>query len=223
MRHLRNQQGIALVMALMLTLISLVIVMAVLYMVTQGTKVSAGQKRYQNELEASYGGFDLYVKDFLPQALTSAFNNQLTSSALNSVVSSYAPNLRMSSQVSAACLGQKLLSPFGNWSSCGAGSKSGDPMVSPDLQFRLMGTVAGQGFKIYNKIIDTQAGNTNLSTSAASSGGLGFIVGGVVENPGGGDTTGGGRHYPYLYNIEVVGQNEAKPSERVHLSVLYAY
>jgi len=48
MNRLNNNKGVALVTALMLTLISLTIVMALMYMITQGTTVSASYKRYKN-------------------------------------------------------------------------------------------------------------------------------------------------------------------------------
>ena len=69
MKHLKDNSGIALITSLMFTLISLTIVMALLYMVTQSTRVSGANKRYKTALEASYGGSELFTKDILPYLL----------------------------------------------------------------------------------------------------------------------------------------------------------
>ena len=66
MQTLRNENGVALVTALMLTLIALTITMALLYMVISSTKMSGAQKRYKTSREASYAAAtELYPKDIL--------------------------------------------------------------------------------------------------------------------------------------------------------------
>jgi len=54
MNRLNNNKGVALVTALMLTLISLTIVMALMYMITQGTTVSASNKKEGYQLYKSF-------------------------------------------------------------------------------------------------------------------------------------------------------------------------
>jgi hypothetical protein len=53
MKYLRNQEGIALVTAMMFTLLCLAMVSVLIYYVLLGTKLSAAQKMYRNSLEAS--------------------------------------------------------------------------------------------------------------------------------------------------------------------------
>jgi Tfp pilus assembly protein PilX len=51
MRCVSNQRGVALVTALILTLVSLAMVLVVIYFITQGAATSGLQKRYQTALE----------------------------------------------------------------------------------------------------------------------------------------------------------------------------
>src|SRR5690242_21657099 len=67
MRYLRNEDGIALVTALMFTLVCLAMIMTLMYYVLTATKMSAAQKRYRNSLEAAYGGPDLVTKTLIPR------------------------------------------------------------------------------------------------------------------------------------------------------------
>ena len=63
MRTLSNERGVALVTALLLTLISLAIVLSALYFVTQQTQLSGASKRYKNVLDATHGGVEVYTKE----------------------------------------------------------------------------------------------------------------------------------------------------------------
>ena len=56
---LRNEKGLALVMVLILSLIALTIISTLIFMVTQGTKVSGFYKRYATSLDAGYGGAEI--------------------------------------------------------------------------------------------------------------------------------------------------------------------
>ena len=57
--RLRNEKGLALVMVLVLSLIALTIISTLIFMVTQGTKVSGFYKRYSTSLNAGYGGAEI--------------------------------------------------------------------------------------------------------------------------------------------------------------------
>ena len=111
MKRFNNERGIALVTALLLTLISLTFVMAVLYMLTQGIKTSTSTKHYATALEATYGGVDFFTKDALPQMLTSA------SSAFNSTtITNLYPTLNMTMpNTSNGCMQAKLTSTSASW------------------------------------------------------------------------------------------------------------
>jgi len=86
MTRIRNNKGVALVTSLMLTLISLTIIMALMYMITQSTQVSGASKRYKTALDAGYGGSELFTKDILPFLLEN-FENANVATDLNTAYS----------------------------------------------------------------------------------------------------------------------------------------
>lgn len=222
MKLLKNQNGIALVTALMLTLVSLVIILSVLYLVTQGTKMSASQKRYHNVLEASYGGVDFYSKDILPRIITSAIDGTLTNSTLSTLNTQFGSvNLQLNTS-NAACLSDKLSKSSSSWgASCTNTDKSANPKDKADLVFTLSGTAGQSGYTVYGKIVDTIQGNT--STSSAG-GGAGLLAAGVVSSGAGGEgVISPGTHYPYYYTVEMQGEAAQNPDEKARLTVLYAY
>src|SRR6266571_9273183 len=176
-----NEKGIALVTALMLTLLSLTIISVVLYFVTEGTKLSAGNKRYQNALEASYGGADFILKDLLPDAFANVDSGIKT--ALTHDYNGLA--LVVPSNVSDACLSQKLSFSSSKWTSCT--NLGTDPKAAPDFKFTLSGLLSQPGYTVYAKIIDTVPGNSdtgNLGGNANA--GIQFVSGGVISLGGGG-------------------------------------
>ncbi|MBJ6727440.1 pilus assembly protein PilX [Geomesophilobacter sediminis] len=205
MKALKNEKGIALVTSLMLTLISLGIIMALLYMISAQTKVSGAHKRYKNSLEASHGGVQLLAKELIPLMITSA-------DPKTTLTSQYAGlSLNM---VSNPCITQKLTQPSGTWSAvCGANSTNADPKVSPDVTFTLPAK-SGPGYKVYAKIVDTTPGNSDTSGLDLDSGAA--VTGGV----GSGISP---KHLPALYRIETEGESASNPQEKAALTVLYAY
>ena len=64
---LLNNKGIALVMVMILSLISLAIMSGLIYMVTSGTQVSGIEKRYSTALEAGKSGKDIALSGHCPQ------------------------------------------------------------------------------------------------------------------------------------------------------------
>ncbi len=226
-----NQKGIALVTALMLTLLSLTIISVVLYFVTEGTKLSAGNKRYQNALEASYGGADFILKDLLPDAFSKAGSGlrgalNTDYSGLNMAVLPYIP--ASASATADSCLTQKLNFPSGKWTSCT--NLGTDPKSAPDFQFTLSGSLTQPSYTVYARIIETVPGNSDTGSGGGpANAGVQFVSGGVVSIGGGGSSGGGGsgvitpQSIPYLYRIEIQGERDTNPVERPYLSVLYAY
>ncbi|GFE58275.1 type IV pilus minor pilin PilX [Geobacter sp. AOG1] len=188
--------------ALMFTLISLGIIMALLQMVLMGTKMSASQKTYRNSLEASYGGVELVAKEIIPQLFGNYSNG---SRALNSTFGS-------SSQISlslSASLKDKLAKDTNNWPS--TANKIPDAKISPDMTFKLAGT--NGNFMVYNKVVDTVTGNSDVSGRDLDPG-IGVAGSGSGIAP---------KHSPHLITIEVQGERETNPKEKAMLSVLYAY
>ena len=71
---IQQEKGVALVTSLIMTLISLTIVMSVMYMITQSIVQTGTIKRYKTALEASYGGTDLIMKEFVPKIMDNITN-----------------------------------------------------------------------------------------------------------------------------------------------------
>lgn len=218
MSTLRNEKGIALVTALLFTLISLGIMMALLAIVIQGTQVSAASKTYKNATEAGYGAVDLVTKDVFPAILNSTFDSAYQSNMLakvGMVVSSTNP-----------CLNQKMnfSTSTTNWAACSAQATTPLPKEAPDLTFTLKAANDPAGFKIYTKIVDTKCGGdtsagqpcTNSDTS-----GVDYL------DAGGGVTAGSGavtpQHKPAYFRLEVQSERAVNPTEKAQMSVLYGY
>ncbi|HEX2768214.1 MAG TPA: pilus assembly PilX N-terminal domain-containing protein [Geobacteraceae bacterium] len=217
MNYLRNERGIALVTALMLTLVSLVLVMALMYFIETGTRVSAAAKRYQNVQQAAYGGVSLTVNELIPRLENAIFGNYSsgTQSGIQKLKTDYA-NLTLPDL---GCLKQKLNSSSATWSS--ACSKSLDPKSSPDMTFLLKSTLSNtlqpaQGYVVYTKIVDTPiVGNTDPAN-------LGNLR--KPENVNESlQVEGNGVTIPTTYRIEVRAERQQNPQEKSNLTVLYAY
>ena len=217
MKFIRNEKGIALVTALMLTMITLVISMVMLYLVIQNTQLAGAQKRYRNALDAATGGVDVMTMDALPYLVGFAADPAAT--ALSTSASTYftsnlttvMPNL-MSAQlgVSDKCMQEKLISR--NWPDCPATSSTVTAKNNPDVTFVLQSQLAGApaGFKVYSKIVSTTPGASDMS-------GRDLEGGSTTQAPS--QDVGA----PYLYRIEVSSEKASNPNERANLSVLYAY
>ena len=201
--------GFALITALMFTLISLTIVTAMMYLVTQSAKVSGANKRYKTAIEASYGGAELLAKDIIPFLMLNAVN----ASTLASLVSAaYGPATNVvigqSGQAAdVACLQLKLKGPSSTWGSC---SKTPSPTDHPDLTYSVL-SATGSPYTIYAKIVETKTGNSD--TSGLQLQGEGVAEASASITP---------MHNPYIYRLEVQGQQSAT-SERGDIEVLYAY
>lgn len=202
MKKLKNEEGIALVTALMFTLICLGIVAALMQMLLLQTKVSAVEKSYRNSLEAAYGGTELVTREFIPKLFTNY------STGIGPLLTAYASNIDLQASTG---LKTKLGSATSEW---GTLSKTLNPKDAPDLQFMLKGTGTNGNFKVYAKVVDTVPGNSDTT-------GIDYLDSGVgVAGSGSGIAP---KHNPALYSVEVQGERAANPKEKAILSVLYAY
>lgn len=206
MRILAGEKGAALVTALMLTVLSLVIAMALLSTVLTGIGVSASQKRYRSALSAAHGGVEFLGRELIPRLFDAGGSKEKITEEFSQI------DLRLPQY---DCLRQKLASPAANWSACSGEQLSSDPGRSPDLSFRLA-SEGGRGFSVAGKILDTVPGNSDKS--------------GVIDylDAGGGVSSKEEvirpRHVPGIYNISVQGEREGGDDrEKARLSVLYAY
>lgn len=207
MRYLKNEDGIALITALMFTMICLGMTMMLLYYVLAGIKMSAAQKSYKNALEASYGGTEVITKAIIPPLFSnfSTGKNALMTSLgrTDSLNLWLGPNLK-----------DKMSNATGAW---GAGiSKTVDVKVSPDMIFTLKGQNSGGNFKVYGKIVDTVAGVGLVDAS-----GIDFLDPGI--GVAGTSTSTQTPRSPSIYSIEIQGEKAVNPKEKAALSVLYAY
>jgi hypothetical protein len=228
MKHLKSENGIALITALMFTVLSLVISMALLYMVTAGAKTSGSLKRYKTAMDATYGGTELITKEIIGKAL--AFSNF---SASGNSFTTYFPNqmgtMTILSESNLDCLHMRLTTPRRFWSdACSTISSS-----SPDISFRL-NAASGSPYRVYSNIVNTSewritsfpgtglkittslAGNSDVTSGEESE----LTQGGVVKT----GTPLKTPHYPFVYKIEIQGERQNNPAmEKGNMSVLYAY
>lgn len=197
----RNKDGVALVTALCMTLISLTIVMAVMYVITQGIIRTGTMKTYRTALEASYGGTDIVIKEIVPALL------RVDTGFLDDLNNKYSMNFMK--DTTDACLNDKLTKRTADWDP--ACSQSLDLRADRDFSFTLQAS-AGQPYSIYTKVIDTISGNTD--TSGLQLEGAGVAESTSVLTP---------QHLPYVYRVEVQGERSQNAVERANLTVLYAY
>ncbi len=224
MRCLKNDKGVALITALMVTLISLVIILGFLYVVTQGVKTGGSRKVYRNAVEASYAGTSVTMYDVLPQLAKAILEVSGPTSADTGLVMTTletafsAQHLYFNQNTNYAdCLNQKLTGDPSTWSKCPGTSSSvtkANIVNSADMTFDLDGT-SNSKFKVYTKIVDTIPGTTYMSPLPG-----GPLLGGGVTDPGTA-TVSSGRHF--IYRIEVVGEKADHPSEQGNLTVMYEY
>jgi hypothetical protein len=201
---INNKKGVALVTALMLTLISMGIIMALLTMITAGTKLTGAQKRYRTAMEAAHGGSEVAIKDIIPLIL----RNYSTSTLITQLQTDFS-SIGLQVATNQACLQAKLSKSSSQWP---AGCSSAmSPKQSPDMSFTLQAT-AGDPYRVYAKIVDTVSGNSDLSGLQLE--GAGVAESSPVLTP---------QHFPYLYRVEVQGERSANAREQANISALYAY
>lgn len=213
MSAVHNNKGIALLTALMFTLISLAIIMALLTIVSQGTRVSGANKSYSTATEAGHGAVEMISLDILPKILGGTFDAIYKQNLADAV------NLSFPLET---CFIQKIGTQTSLWTACTTGlPKSLDPTQSTDMIFNLKAKNDPVGYKVYAKIIDTRCGGdpTN-SCSNSDSSGIDYLDTGGVTASSGAVTP---QHRPAYYRIEVQSERAVNPNEKSQLSVLYAY
>jgi hypothetical protein len=218
---LLNEEGIALVMVLILALISLAIVSAMLFMVTQGTVISGAQKFYRTAEEASTGGAELSVEYLSSRGVFNLLGNSFVSGCNCGNPADPNDNVDLNQGGIRTCRCDKLcnsrLTTAVDWQLCDEDTGTAgfqfdpNPKVNPDVHF-----VVGN-FTVYSKIIDTVRGNTDVGGVVAS----GELGGSAVSSSTAGVVT--PPLTPYLYRMEVLAEATDNPRERSKISVLYAY
>lgn len=212
---LRNEQGVALGMVLILSAIILAIIAGLIYMITSTTQISGMQKRYKTALDAGIG-----VADVTYQVIALK-ENPSERDALWSALSYWHPEVKTPELCSGVNiegksftgLDAKLNTPTTSWSSgCDSGLTI-NPNVDTSYDLLLeTPTILDPDpkYRLYVKIVDTVEGNTGGET--------GLLKSGVVNaNSGEVSVT----SIPWLYSIEIDSQRTENPSERAKLSILY--
>jgi len=200
---LSNNKGIALVMVLIISLISLVIMSGLIYMVTTGTQVSGVEKRYRTALEAGKSSIDIAYQVF-------------SSRGVNPFTAVEGAPISFSITSPGTCLTNKLnnatyLNGAYNWGGCDSSLTITPATTSTyDMTFKIVGT--SLDYSVYAKIVDTVAGN--------SGGDEGLVKTGVVISNSGEVPV---MHIPYLYTVEIASENTKDPTERTRLSALCQY
>ncbi len=229
MKILHNEEGIALITSLMFTVLTLVMTMALLYMVTASIRTSGAIKRYRTTTEAAYGGTDIMVKDLI----TASFGfHDYSGAHPGSTFTSYMKDnymVNLNSPDVSACLRTKLTSPRSKWpASCLDARKI---ELSKDVTFNL-NAESGQPFVVYSKITDTMERKfTVLESYSGVKKSKTITMAGNSDtsafNLEGGSTTEGSGvavpHYPYMYRIEIQAERQQNTDEKSKISVQYAY
>jgi hypothetical protein len=208
-KFLNNNDGIAFVTSLMLTLISLTIVMAVMYIITQSIQQSGMTNRYKTALEASYGGTEIIMKELVPAILANSESATLFTDLQIKYLS-----LNLSVNPSPAvqlCIQQKLSQQVSEWTSCTATALTVNAKEQPDLTFSLQGLNASP-YTIYAKIVDTVKGNTDMSGLQLEGAGVAESI--TVLNP---------KNVPFVYRLEIQAERSTNAVEQGNMSVVYAY
>lgn len=180
-----NDKGIALVTALILSLLALVIATATIYMLLQSTEISGLKKRYTSALGASKGATE-------------------ATALLISLGGSIPTDLASITTVINSCFDIKLTNRKANWGACDTGETISSS--SYDIKFDL------GNYEAYAKIVDTVPGNTLIGESLEVKG---VISGqsGYIKNP---------TVVPYMYRLEVRGENPNNQTDSAEITALYA-
>lgn len=189
-----NERGIALMMVLVLSVITLAIMAGMVYMITSGTQVSGIQKRYNTALEAGKGGTDVIYQLIGARGDPGIPLENFEVPASN--VGGY------------DCLTDKLNSKTDDWNAVCDNTLTinTNNQSTYDVRFDL------GNYRVYSKISDTVEGNSGADEGLLK-------TGVVLTNPGEIQV----QNIPYYYTIEVDAQHTTNPAERAKLSVLYQY
>lgn len=210
----------ALVTALMLTLISMTIVMYLLLMVTSGIKQSGANKRYRTALEASYGGTEIMTKEVLPYIFLTTITNGGTNPG-TAASGLFASALNFTAETD-ACLLQKLTSST-NWTACKSSSQLSDAKNAPDFTMKLNAASSTLNpspdpFTVYAKIVNTECGDKR--TYAAGGKCTNSDLSGIFLDAG---IPTDMERKPAIYKIEIQAERSTNAQEKSKMAILYAY
>lgn len=227
MHNLKNNKGIALVTSLLFTLISLGIIMALLTVVTQGTRVSGASKSYKTAIEAGYGAVDVVTHDLFPAIFKGTFDSTYKDKLTTAIGLAFTSTPTFPSTPTSppsTCFEQKVGSSTSLWTACTGQPTSSIPTQSPDMTFNLKSTRDPVGYNVYAKITDTRCGGDTAAgqpCSNSDNSGVDYLDAGSGVAASSGAVT--PQHRPAYFRIEVQSERAVNPNEKSQLSVLYAY
>jgi hypothetical protein len=210
-----SEKGVVLVVVLVLCAVSLALMTALIYMITTGTRISGLQKRYKTAHEAGLGGAEVFYQVVAlrgQDADINSFTTTLNSYGLSAVINKPSACTGTNGGTNYTGIAAKIMTSSATWDIIGCNSSLAiDPADSTSYDMKAeVGTTTK--YNVYAKIVSTFDGNSGADT--------GLLNKGVVSSNTGEVTV---QSIPYLYTIEVVSENAAKPDERAKLSILYQY
>jgi hypothetical protein len=208
-----SEKGAVLVVVLVLSAVALMLMTALIYMITTGTKISGLQKRYKTALEAGHGAADVFYQVIAMREYQTLDLNSFTGNlGLNAVINDPPACTGTSGGTTYHGIAAKMMTADTTWDVTGCNKSlnidPGDP-TTYDMKAELGTTTK---YNVYAKIVATSGGNSGADT--------GLLNKGVVSANTGEVTV---QSIPYLYTMEVVSENTANPDERAKLSILYQY
>lgn len=220
MAILHNNKGIALVTSLLFTLISLGIIMALLSVVLQGTRVSAANKSYKTAIDAGYGAVDVVARDIFPAIFKGNFNTTYKGNLASAMSLAFPLENCFTQKVGLSTSAPNWAT---SWTACTGSPTSLLSKESPDMTFKLKATNDTVGFNVFAKITDTRCGSDTAGQSCSNSDttGVDYLDAGSGVASSSGSVT--PQHRPAYYRIEVQSERAVNPNEKSQLSVLYAY
>ena len=215
MKRLRGEEGIALVMVLVLAAIALAIMAALVFMLTESTQVSGIQKRYKTSREAGRGGADLIFQTIDQRTPTYEANWQ-TAMALLGANRTTPNTCAGTDRLGMAFTGfqTKLHVASTAWSGCDS-SPAIDPGTTSSYDWSFQVGSGANTYNVYAKIVSTVEGNTVGTGAALNKWGVtgAGSSGGVVS----------AMSIPYVYTIQVLTQNAGNPVEKSKYSIMYLW
>lgn len=210
MKHFKNEKGIALVMVIVLSAISLALMAGLVYMIMSQTEISGIQKRYKTAQEAGLGGASVSYQLI-------ATRGQFTTTLWNYSTVTPSTCTGTSGGTTYTGINAKIMTASSTWSGDCATSLAidSDPAVAltDDASYDMRIDLGiDTTYRVYAKIVDTIEGN--------SGGDEGLLKSGVVASNSGEVTV---QSRPYLYTMEMLAENPDNPAERAKLSILYQY
>lgn len=204
-KHISNEEGVALMLVLVMSVVVLAVMTSMIYLITVGTESSGKGKRYVTCLDAAIGSASV-VKEYIDArgGISNGMSSQLVSET----------GFARSTGPTEECQDAKIYNTTSDWpEGCDSISliNTGDPDTY-DVYFEV------GNYRTFSKICNTIEGNS--SNTGKKQLALKANIRGVAYRRGS-DIQ--GIKSPYEYHIELDTVNQQNNEERCGLSILYRY